>query len=397
MRIAFLTTEFISEADFYGGLGNYLFRTAKSLKYDFDQEPIIFISSNADEYSCFDGIKIIKVKKRISKTIKILDKITFKNLSGALSQISLSKSLWIKLIEENKKQKIDIVQATSYNAVNLFAIKEIPSVVRISSFEPLWRKAYEKKLTIKQLLIEYLERKALTNALGIYCPSNIIANIVQNAIKKKVDVIEPPFYLENTEMDYSFYNNNLKDKKYLLFYGTIGAMKGCKEIAEIIYEILKNNELFFVFIGSSENEHSKMISSLIIKNAKEYKERTVFYSPLKHSILYPVIKESIAVVLPSRIDNLPNTCLESMAMGKVVVGTRGASFEQIIEEGKNGFLCKPYDKNDLLKTIKKVLELSEQDKIKIGNSAKERIMQLDPKITVNKLLEYYKKILSEKN
>ena len=42
--------------------------------------------------------------------------------------------------------------------------------------------------------------------------------------------------------------------------------------------------------------------------------------------------------LPSKVDNLPNTCLEAMALKRVVIGSRtAASFDQLISDGVNGF------------------------------------------------------------
>ncbi len=62
----------------------------------------------------------------------------------------------------------------------------------------------------------------------------------------------------------------------------------------------------------------------------------------------------IVLFLPSRIDNLTNTCIESMALGKVVIGTQGAIFEQLIEDGVNCFLCRiDCKKKNYLKQLKR--------------------------------------------
>src|ERR1051326_7456438 len=49
-------------------------------------------------------------------------------------------------------------------------------------------------------------------------------------------------------------------------------------------------------------------------------------------------RASASVVLPSLIDNLPNSCLEAMGLGRVVIGTKGTSFEELITDEANGFL-----------------------------------------------------------
>lgn len=45
-----------------------------------------------------------------------------------------------------------------------------------------------------------------------------------------------------------------------------------------------------------------------------------------------------AAVLPSLVDNLPNTVIESLLLGIPVLGSRGASIDEIVEEGRSGHL-----------------------------------------------------------
>ncbi len=48
------------------------------------------------------------------------------------------------------------------------------------------------------------------------------------------------------------------------------------------------------------------------------------------------------------MDNFPNACIEAMYFSKVVIGTDGASFEQLITHGKNGLLCRIGDSPDVV-------------------------------------------------
>ena len=66
------------------------------------------------------------------------------------------------------------------------------------------------------------------------------------------------------------------------------------------------------------------------------------------------------VVLPSRIDNYPNTCLEAQALGKIVIGPRGSSLEEMIIDGETGFLSTPGSVESLVAVIQGGLSLSEK-------------------------------------
>jgi glycosyltransferase involved in cell wall biosynthesis len=49
------------------------------------------------------------------------------------------------------------------------------------------------------------------------------------------------------------------------------------------------------------------------------------------------------VLQPSTHDGMPNVALEAMACGRVVVGSRTGGLIDIIDDGRNGFLCGPGD------------------------------------------------------
>jgi glycosyltransferase involved in cell wall biosynthesis len=67
-------------------------------------------------------------------------------------------------------------------------------------------------------------------------------------------------------------------------------------------------------------------------------ERLIVLERMPHRQLYPVIAGAHLVVLPSLIENLPNACLEAMGLGKVVIGTSGTGFDELISEERRDFL-----------------------------------------------------------
>ena len=79
-----------------------------------------------------------------------------------------------------------------------------------------------------------------------------------------------------------------------------------------------------------------------------------------------------------------------MAHGKVVVGTKGNSFEQLIKDEESGFLCESENPESLMETINKVVTLDDFQRKNIGERAKKRITKLRPEKVVTQLLSYYK-------
>ena len=97
------------------------------------------------------------------------------------------------------------------------------------------------------------------------------------------------------------------------------------------------------------------------------------------------------VILPSLIDNVPNTCLESMALGRPVVGTYGTSFDEIITNNLTGFLIPPGDAKAL---SRKVLEQwNNPDLEKIGVNAKAKLLDFSPDNVIPDLECFYTEVI----
>ena len=112
---------------------------------------------------------------------------------------------------------------------------------------------------------------------------------------------------------------------------------------------------------------------------------------LPHSQLYPVIAGAHFVVLPSLIDNSPNACLEAMGLGKVVIGTIGTSFDELIIDGVNGFLVPPADPESL--AAKMISAWTDPGLARMAEAAKQRMQEFAPEKTVTSLLSYYSEVL----
>ena len=93
------------------------------------------------------------------------------------------------------------------------------------------------------------------------------------------------------------------------------------------------------------------------------------------------------------MDNFPNTCIEAMAFGKVVIGTYKTSFEQLIEPHVSGLLCEHSNPVSLMNAIHYALKMPEAEKKSIEINARKRIENLKPEIVVQQLVKYYQTVI----
>ncbi len=76
-----------------------------------------------------------------------------------------------------------------------------------------------------------------------------------------------------------------------------------------------------------------------------------FSGALPKPQLYTVLRGAAAAIIPSIIDNLPNTAIESLLLGIPVIGTRGASIDELVTDGVTGELVPLHDVTGLAEAM----------------------------------------------
>lgn len=389
MNIAFVTSEYITEKNFDGGLANYLYRVSTAL-VSRGHHIEIFTLSDKDDVIEREGIIIHRVRQEYL-ILRFL-RLPFLSRLGRTARILWhSYILNHRLLKRHREIEFDIVQSASYRAVGLFTARQgiIPVVTRISSYEPLWHRFEGEPIDLDLCLSEFLEAKLRWYSRAVYAPSELLAQLITFFEPIDVDVIRPPFALEVTSLDDSVYRENLKTR-YFLFYGTLCEKKGIRALTYAIRQLYETREeINFVFIGKQSEIDGLKAMDYIYRNIGGNAHRVKYLGVLRHEQLYPIVSNAHAVVLPSLIDNLPNTCLEAMGLGKIVIGTDGASFEELIEDGVCGFLVERNNPDELASVLTKVWTMDQSQLSEIGENARKKIEALNPQHTVRILEQYY--------
>lgn len=395
MNIAFVVPEYITETK-GGGLATYI----NNIAYIFSKRghivTIIVLADKTESILFAPNIYLERVYVDISKVNM--------DVPGSIIR-ECSKKLNEKLLcIDREVRKIDVVQYANWKALAFYRTN-LPTVVRISSDWPYWRAAnslnYDVNLEYQCVkTIDYMEELALMNADYVFCPSVLFANIISKRVGTKIEVIESPFIEKLIEKDNKVYENNLVGKKYILTYGNLNLLKGTKLLGDSIYNILKkNSDMLYVLAGNdagwSDDKEAHVSAVEYVKSkAKEYANRVIYVGALSRNELYPIIYGAFCCIFPSRVDNLPNACIEAMAMGKLVIGTQGASFEQLITDNMNGFLIERENVDSLCEAVDKVIKLSGDDRYSIEKAARTRVDAIDSEAIADAVERIYRKVIS---
>jgi glycosyltransferase involved in cell wall biosynthesis len=110
-----------------------------------------------------------------------------------------------------------------------------------------------------------------------------------------------------------------------------------------------------------------------------------------------LVAASDCVVLPSYREGTPRTLLEAAAMGRPIIAADSIGTREPVEDGVNGFLCRPRDADDLAVKMHAVATMSPEDRAAMGRRGR-RLMErkYDVRFVVNNYLEVIERVLSER-
>jgi glycosyltransferase involved in cell wall biosynthesis len=395
MRIAFVTTEFVTETNFAGGLSNYTFNVAQALVAE-KHEPEVFLRSDHDGLYEHYGIPLFKCS-RASGFPRHIRRILQDNIDRTLrkrTRKSLLESWGVetKIRERHRTHPFDLVHYTNLGGSGVFLNKSVPSVVRLSSYREL--------LTPYGFLQNegdiFGEDKSIRKAHAVISPSKYVGDFVAQKYQRNVDVVKSPFIIREINEDKAFATQSCGSQiPFGLFFGSLASWKGVYVLAHALNQFLNANPRHsFVFVGrelkSKDHEQPwKEITKIVQRNLS----RIIWLDSLKHEKLFPIIRMADFVCLPSLADNLPNTLLEAMKMGKVIVASKGRSFDEVIENGKSGILCQPGCVSSLTKAMNLAANLAPSEKKRMIQELRKKLSLFDRKSVVTELLEVYRRVI----
>lgn len=105
MRIVFVTSEYVTESNFDGGLANYLYRVSLSL-IKLGHQPAIVVTSSTNEILNHNGIEVYRVKLNFSNLwFRLFDRLTLNKLNNTVNWLYQSWRL-NRVVKKVHKKKL---------------------------------------------------------------------------------------------------------------------------------------------------------------------------------------------------------------------------------------------------------------------------------------------------
>ena len=176
----------------------------------------------------------------------------------------------------------------------------------------------------------------------------------------------PVMYLPNA-IDAGQYRPRYDDDGYGLYFGRLSPEKGVHTLIRAM-EGLPGIELRIIGEGLQRDQLERMAEKRNLTNVR-------FLGPLYGDALKEVLAGARFVVVPSECyENCPFSVLESLAMGKPVLGAAIGGIPELIDDGIDGWLFRPGDVEDLKD---KILRLNQDGRglSQMGRRARQKAEQ----------------------
>jgi glycosyltransferase involved in cell wall biosynthesis len=180
-----------------------------------------------------------------------------------------------------------------------------------------------------------------------------------------------------------------------LFVGRLLADKGVREFVGAARMLRPEGEGFECRILGFIDERDP--SSIQLDELRQWEAEGVVRYLGGSDRVADIMADADCVVLPTYYrEGCPRSLLEASAMAIPTIAADSTGCRDIVTEGENGFLCRPRDVGDLANKMRRMLNLSFEQRGRMGLVARKKVLdRFDEKIVIARYLTAVKEVLGE--
>ena len=247
----------------------------------------------------------------------------------------------------------DVVQACEWDAeAVIYALRPAaPLVTRLATPHYLVQAANDaaRAQRLRSALTSRLERMQARRSRRVISPTRTLAGEVARAWGIDLDSIGiVPTGIDPPPVSHGPMPAFLAEAPYVLYFGRLEIRKGVDTLIDALPAVMRAHpDVRCVFIGEDLTNKGVPFEEYARQRCASDWSRVHFLPRMAHRELFRIVANATLVVIPSRWENLANTCLESMVLGRAIIATSGSGFDEVLTDGVDGLLVPP-GKPDLL-------------------------------------------------
>lgn len=256
-----------------------------------------------------------------------------------------------------KTHKIDLIEAPDWTGVTAFMNFKVPLVIRFHGSDTYFCHLEQRQQKIKNRLFETL---AVRKAKGYIAPTKYAGAVSAKLFGLAPNKIKTIPY----GLDLKRFQNNSPlqfEKGLLLYIGTVIRKKGVFELPLIFEKVVQQfPQAKLVIIGgdSADIQTGKASTWSLVEQqfTKAALLRVSYLGKIPYSEVQTYIKNANVCLFPTYAETLGMVTIEAMAMQKPVVNSNIGWAQELMEDGKSGFLVHPSNHDEFAKKINAILQ-----------------------------------------
>lgn len=279
--------------------------------------------------------------------------------------IYLENHYYIKALEYIKQNNFDIIHHshTSFLPMYLAYRFQIPQILTIHM-------TANSNITLNQDLTEIFHNQGEIGLISIS--------------KRQEEILKDLIFFKNiyNGIDLDNFTFNEKPQNYFAWMGRIAPNKGMKESVEIALEAdVKLKLAGNIGVGKVVTDYFNSIKPSFKNKNIEFLGRAD--SKLRNKLL----NNARGLLFPIQWEEpFGLVMIETMACGTPVVAFNRGSVPEIVKDGETGFICPAGDIDAMVKAVKKIYEMPEDQYKKMRLACRKHV---EEKFTVEKMVDGY--------
>ncbi|RDH43209.1 glycosyltransferase [Zooshikella ganghwensis] len=317
----------------------------------------------------------------------------FKVYSLKMNKLLKAPSAIIRLITIIKKINPDIVHTWMYHAdfvgglaSRFCGIKNIVWSIRRSTAPP------KSSMTYYILLLCAKTSNWIPRKIVCVAKSAAKNHISYGYFKEKIVVIHNGIDFDKLKGD-DFFDFEFKLPSNTIIIGCIGRFhydKGQDLLVKASRKIIEeNSRVIFVLVGKGCDYSNKCLVDLLIKE----KVINNYYLMGEQKNVFQFLSSFDIYCMPSRTEGFPNALLEAMAMKLPCISTNVGDAEFIL--GQTGFLVDKICSDCIYMELKKVINMSQKERLNIGDNSAKRVREFSIDVMTNQYINLYADIVDK--
>jgi glycosyltransferase involved in cell wall biosynthesis len=302
----------------------------------------------------------------------------------------------------------DVIESQEYCAVPYYLLQRkltgtgplasVPIVVNAHSPDFITREHnQEPRYKLPHYWTGRLEMYCLHAADAVICPSGFLSQELEERFGKSITVEHYPL----PWTDPSTFDEAVSvEEGTALYFGRLEIRKGVLRLVEEADRLWSEGADFKLKLIGGDTQYfprNCTVGEWIQHKFKKWIDtgKLIIQTALPQAELMQEVKAAAFTLIPSLWENWPNTCIEAMSLGKVVVGSEnGGQAEMIGDDEACGFVFSWDDTDGLAGALRKAISLDAIQREEMGAVARERIATLcRPELVLQQRLEHFNKVI----